>query len=323
MLILTSETRLTTPSAATIGCFDGVHRGHQSLVKLLLRESGQRGLMPMVITFDRQPRQLFDPSFQPQLLSTMEEKVACLETLGIKQIVVLPFTKELATLSAEAFIRQVLWEQLGVHLLVTGYDNRFGHDRSEGFDDYVRYGPAVSSTVLRQLLTEQGRVDLMPTYLTRPYSMTGHVVSGEHIGQTLGFPTANLELDNAEKYTKTGTIRLLVDCNKKHMVRYTVEDTGIGIQQADAERIFEKFVQLNENEEGTGIGLTVARSIAQRLGGDVVLDTSYKNGARFRRFGRKDEKSNHLFIGFSGFTTDGWWYYASRMDSSQRARCAT
>ena len=217
MLILTSETLLKTPSAATIGCFDGVHRGHQLLVKLLLRESGQRGLMPMVITFDRQPRQLFDPSFQPQLLSTMEEKVACLETLGIKQIVVLPFTKELATLSAEAFIRQVLWEQLGVHLLVTGYDNRFGHDRSEGFDDYVRYGrslgmevlkghvemmnerSAVSSTVLRQLLTEQGRVDLMPTYLTRPYSMTGHVVSGEHIGQTLGFPTANLELDNAEK----------------------------------------------------------------------------------------------------------------------------
>lgn len=217
MLILTPETRLKTPSAATIGCFDGVHRGHQSLVKLLLRESGQRGLMPMVITFDRQPRQLFDPSFQPQLLSTMEEKVACLETLGIKQIIVLPFTKELATLSAEAFIRQVLWEQLGVHLLVTGYDNRFGHDRSEGFDDYVRYGrslgmevlkghvemmnerSAVSSTVLRQLLTEQGRVDLMPTYLTRPYSMTGHVVSGEHIGQTLGFPTANLELDNAEK----------------------------------------------------------------------------------------------------------------------------
>lgn len=217
MLILTPETRLTTPSAATIGCFDGVHRGHQSLVKLLLREADQRGLMPMVITFDRQPRQLFDPSFQPQLLSTLEEKVACLENLGIKQIVVLPFTKDLATLTAEAFIRQVLWEQLGVHLLVTGYDNRFGHDRSEGFDDYVRYGrslgmevlkgqvemmnerSAVSSTVLRQLLTEQGRVDLMPTYLTRPYSMTGHVVSGEHIGQTLGFPTANLELDNAEK----------------------------------------------------------------------------------------------------------------------------
>ena len=171
----------------------------------------------MVITFDRQPRQLFDPSFQPQLLSTLEEKAAYLKAIGVEQIVVLPFTKELAALSAEAFIREILWEQLSVRLLVTGYDNRFGHNRSEGFDDYVRYGQsvgmevlqghvemmnegaAVSSTALRQLLTEQGRVDLMPAYLTRPYSMTGHVVSGEHIGQTLGFPTANLELDNAEK----------------------------------------------------------------------------------------------------------------------------
>lgn len=173
--------------------------------------------MPMVITFDRQPRQLFDPSFQPQLLSTLEEKATYLKAIGVEQIVVLPFTKELAALSAEAFIREVLWEQLSVRLLVTGYDNRFGHNRSEGFDDYVRYGQslgmevlqghvemmnegtAVSSTALRQLLTEQGRVDLMPAYLTRPYSMTGHVVSGEHIGQTLGFPTANLELDSTEK----------------------------------------------------------------------------------------------------------------------------
>ena len=217
MLILTPETRLAIPSAATIGCFDGVHRGHQLLVRTLLHEASQRRLMPMVVTFDRQPRQLFDPSFQPQLLSTLEEKAAYLKAIGVEQIVVLPFTKELATLSAEAFIREVLWEQLSVRLLVTGYDNRFGHNRSEGFDDYVRYGQsvgmevlqghvemmnesaAVSSTALRQLLTEQGRVDLMPTYLTRPYSMTGHVVSGEHIGQTLGFPTANLELDNTEK----------------------------------------------------------------------------------------------------------------------------
>ena len=217
MLILTPKTRLVIPSAATIGCFDGVHRGHQLLVRTLLHEASQRRLMPMVITFDRQPRQLFDPSFQPQLLSTLEEKTVYLKAIGVEQIVVLPFTKELAALSAEAFIREVLWEQLSVRLLVTGYDNRFGHNRSEGFDDYVRYGQsvgmevlqghvemmnegtAVSSTALRQLLTEQGRVDLMPAYLTRPYSMTGHVVSGEHIGQTLGFPTANLELDNTEK----------------------------------------------------------------------------------------------------------------------------
>lgn len=90
-----------------------------------------------------------------------------------------------------------------------------------------------------------------------------------------------LLLDNAEKYTKTGTIRLLVETDSKHTVRYIVEDTGIGIPKADAERVFEKFVQLDESKEGTGIGLTVARSMAQRLGGDVVLDTNYTSGARF------------------------------------------
>ena len=90
-----------------------------------------------------------------------------------------------------------------------------------------------------------------------------------------------LLLDNAEKYTKEGHISLTVDSIEKHTVRYIVEDTGIGIPQEEAEHVFEEFVQLDENKEGTGIGLTVARSIAHRLGGDVVLDTTYTQGARF------------------------------------------
>ena len=114
-------------------------------------------------------------------------------------------------------MREILRDQLSVALLVTGYDHRFGHDRSEGFDDYVRYGQqlgmdvvrgdvammdnqvAVSSTVIRQLLAEEGRVDRMPEVLTRRYMLSGRVVSGEHIGHELGFPTANLEPDCKEK----------------------------------------------------------------------------------------------------------------------------
>lgn len=217
MMILSPETRLSTPSAVTIGCFDGVHRGHQMLVKMMVSEARQRGLKPIAVTFDRLPRQLFDPSFHPQVLSTLEEKIACLKDLGVEDIVVLPFTHQLAVLSAEAFMREILRDQLSVELLVTGYDHRFGHDRSEGFDDYVRYGQrlgidvvrgdvammngqmAVSSTVIRQLLTEEGRVEVMPDVLTRRYTLSGHVVSGEHIGHELGFPTANLEPDSKEK----------------------------------------------------------------------------------------------------------------------------
>lgn len=217
MMILSPEIRLSTPSAATIGCFDGVHRGHQMLVKMMVCQARQRGLKPIAVTFDRLPRQLFDPTFHPQVLSTLEEKIACLKELGVVDVIVLPFTHRLAAFSAEAFMREILRDQLSVELLVTGYDNRFGHDRSEGFDDYVRYGQhfgidvvrgdvammdcqmAVSSTVIRQLLTEEGRVEVMPDVLTRRYTLSGHVVSGEHIGHELGFPTANLEPDSKEK----------------------------------------------------------------------------------------------------------------------------
>ena len=217
MMILSPETYFSTPSAATIGCFDGVHRGHQLLVKMMVCQARQRGLKPIAVTFDRLPRQLFDPTFHPQLLSTLEEKTACLKELGVDEVIVLPFTHQLADLSAETFMREILRDRLSVELLVTGYDNRFGHDRNEGFADYVRYGQhlgievvrgdvakmddqmAVSSTVIRQLLAEEGKVEAMLDVLTRSYTLSGHVVSGEHIGHELGFPTANLKPDSKEK----------------------------------------------------------------------------------------------------------------------------
>ena len=221
MMILSPETHLSTPAAATIGCFDGVHRGHQMLVQMMVRQARQRGLKPIAVTFDRLPRQLFDPTFHSQLLSTLEEKTSCLKELGVEEVIVLPFTHELAALSAETFMREILRDRLSVELLVTGYDNRFGHDRNEGFDDYVRYGQAlgmdvvrgdvammdeqnaVSSTVIRQLLADEGKVEAMPDVLTRRYTLSGRVVSGEHIGHELGFPTANLEPDSQEKLIPT------------------------------------------------------------------------------------------------------------------------
>ena len=211
IITLSEGLKVAEPCVATIGCFDGVHRGHQRVIRLLTEEAVRRGLTPAVITFDRLPRQLFDPAFRPQLLSTLGEKATCLEALGVGLLVVLPFTKQLAALSAEVFMRKVLRSQLSVEVLLTGYDNRFGHDRSEGFDDYVRHGramgmevlrgdvervdseTAVSSTAIRRLLADEGRVDLMTEWLTRPYALTGRVVPGDHIGHELGFPTANIE----------------------------------------------------------------------------------------------------------------------------------
>ena len=217
-IFLTQVRKTSAACVATVGMFDGVHRGHQHVIGRVVERAREAGLFSTVITFDRVPRQVLDPSFRPQLLTTLEEKETIIRQLGVDVLAVLPFTRETAGLSAQAFMKQVLHEQLQTKVLVTGYDNRFGHDRTEGFDDYVRYGRElgmevlrgdaqlmddgqrpVSSSVIRQLLAEEGRVDLMPHYLTRLYQLRGTVAPGEHIGHRLGYPTANLEVDEANK----------------------------------------------------------------------------------------------------------------------------
>lgn len=217
-IFLNQVQKTSADCVATVGMFDGVHRGHQHVIGQVVEKAREAGLSSTVITFDKVPRQVLDPSFRPQLLTTLEEKETIIRQLGVDVLAVLPFTRETAGLSAQAFMKQVLHEQLQTKVLVTGYDNRFGHDRTEGFDDYVRYGRElgmevlrgdaqlmddgqrpVSSSVIRQLLAEEGRVDLMPHYLTRLYQLRGTVAPGEHIGHRLGYPTANLEVDEADK----------------------------------------------------------------------------------------------------------------------------
>ena len=214
---LNQEEKILSPTVATVGVFDGVHRGHQQLIGLVVEKARLQNLTSVVITFDRQPRQILDPTFQPQVLTTLDEKITVVEGLGVDYFVVLPFTKETAALSARSFMQQILRDQLCVETLITGYDHRFGKNRSEGFDDYVRYGRelgmqvcrgeavlmdggqrTISSSVIRDLLLE-GKVELMPSCLTRPYQLSGKVTQGEQIGRCLGFPTANLVPDDPNK----------------------------------------------------------------------------------------------------------------------------
>ncbi len=203
------------PCVATIGFFDGVHRGHRYLIEQVQEVAAERALSSMVVTFPVHPRQVMQADFQPCLLSSFDEKCSLLEATGIDYCAVLPFTRELASLSACEFMREVLYKQLHVRTLVIGYDHRFGHNRSEGFDDYLRYGAAMgmevlradvcrvdqvnaSSSVVRLLLTE-GEVALAARCLGYNYMLDGHVVGGQQIGRTLGFPTANLQVDDASK----------------------------------------------------------------------------------------------------------------------------
>ncbi len=164
------------PTVATIGFFDGVHRGHQYLIRNMVEEARLSHMVSTVITFDRHPRQVLQSDYQPRLLTPLDSKLLLLSKTGCDQAAVLPFTREMAALSAHDFMRRVLVDKLNVRKLIIGYDNRFGHDRTEGFDDYVRYGREmgmevirnrafaiegahVSSSMIRSLL-EEGRVDM-------------------------------------------------------------------------------------------------------------------------------------------------------------------
>lgn len=196
---------------ATIGFFDGVHRGHRFLIDELKRIAHEVQRPSAVITFSAHPRSVLQADYQPKLLHSFEEKMNRLATTGIDYCIVLDFTLALSKLTAREFIETVLCRQLQVKQLLIGYDHRFGHDRTDGFEQYVAYGArcgmqvlkaseydeeetAVSSSEIRNLLS-QGNVEQAAHLLTAPYQLKGHIVSGYQIGRTLGFPTANIQSD--------------------------------------------------------------------------------------------------------------------------------
>ena len=184
---------------ATIGMFDGVHRGHQFVLQHVTGEARQRGLQSMAITFDKSG---------PQMLTSLHQKRLLLTKTGIDRIEVLTFNDALRQMTAREFMEHELRDRLNVKVLLTGYDNRFGHNRAEGFDDYVRYGRElgievlqlpqegeISSSIIRQLITD-GDISKADELLGHPYTITGRVEHGEHIGTRLGFPTANIVVDD-------------------------------------------------------------------------------------------------------------------------------
>ena len=200
---------------ATVGFFDGVHAGHRYLFSEMRRLADARGLSTVVFTFPIHPRIVLQTDYQPKLLNSTDEKLKLLTSTGIDYCVVMDFTPELAACSAADFIVKHLSDQWHVQSLLVGYDHRFGHNRTDGFEQYVAYGKVcgmeilsassyerdsekVSSSKIRQLLSEC-RVEEAARLLNYPYRLEGHVVGGYQIGRTLGFPTANIAVDDSLK----------------------------------------------------------------------------------------------------------------------------
>jgi riboflavin kinase/FMN adenylyltransferase len=204
-----AETAEFAPSAVIIGNFDGVHVGHQHLCREVAALARERGLRPTVLTFDPHPACVVAPDRAPRLLTTPEERVALMGQHGIEQALILPFTRQIAEMSPEDFIRAVMVKALGVKLVLVGENFRFGRrqagdtemlmrlGQTEGFETRV-VGPVgcrgrlVSSSAVRKLI-DDGSVQLAWRFLNRPYSISGEIVRGHGIGAKQTVPTLNLK----------------------------------------------------------------------------------------------------------------------------------
>jgi riboflavin kinase / FMN adenylyltransferase len=210
------------PSVATIGVFDGVHVGHQMLIREVVDEARARGASSVVVTFDRHPLELLSPPDAPQLITTLRQRAEVFEELGVDVLLVLRFDDKFRQFPAEHFIERVLVEALGAAHLVVGADFRFGHGgtgsvamleelgRMHGFTVHVfsllgqdHVPESVSSSLIRRQLAE-GEVERVAEELGRPFRLEGHVVKGAGRGRKLGIPTANLDVPDKVILPKVG-----------------------------------------------------------------------------------------------------------------------
>lgn len=199
---------------AAVGMYDGVHLGHRFLIDFLKAQARERGLSSAVVTFDRHPRQVVRPLEAPRLLTTLYQRASLLEQAGVDECIVVPFTERTQQLSARDFLAW-LRDRYGVQALVVGFNNRFGHDRAEGLEEYratarslgmeivdaPEYAGAdapISSSRIRECL-QRGDLEGANRRLGHPYQLVGRVRRGRGLGRSLGYPTANIEpaLDNA------------------------------------------------------------------------------------------------------------------------------
>ncbi len=202
-------------AVVTTGTFDGVHLGHQTILKRLKEIAAKEKGETVVITFDPHPRIVIYNDTNIRLITTLPEKIELLEKEGIDHLIVIPFTKEFSRISSIDFIRNILVGVIGTSKLVIGYNHLFGRNREGSFDHLMEYGPVygfdveeipaqeinnvdISSTKIREAL-EVGKIPLANKYLGHAFSLRGKVVEGNKKGRTIGFPTANIKVDDAHK----------------------------------------------------------------------------------------------------------------------------
>ncbi|MTH17120.1 bifunctional riboflavin kinase/FAD synthetase [Flavobacterium sp. LC2016-01] len=220
----------TKKTILTLGTFDGVHIGHKKILEKITQNTENGKYESLVLTFFPHPRMVLQEKSEIKLLNTIAEKTKLLEATGIENLVIHPFNESFSRLTAEEFVHSILVDQFQIQKIIIGHDHRFGRNRTANIDDLIAFGAeygfeveqisaqeiqdvSVSSTKIRKALQE-GNMALANEYLGYAYFLTGEVVKGKQLGRTIGFPTANIQIEEDYKLIpKTGVyaVKAIVD----------------------------------------------------------------------------------------------------------------
>jgi|TARA_B110000261_G_C13053167_1_gene345052 riboflavin kinase/FMN adenylyltransferase len=202
-------------AVVTTGTFDGVHLGHRTIINQLKKIADNYNGETVVLTFHPHPRLVLQKNSNIKLLGTINERIKLLEEIGVDHLIILPFTKEFSRISSLEFVKDILFNKIGTKKLVIGYDHHFGRNREGSFEHLIEFGPLygfdieeipainikdvnISSTKIREAL-ETGNIKKAKEYLGRNYSLSGIVVTGNQLGRSIGFPTANIKIEESYK----------------------------------------------------------------------------------------------------------------------------
>ena len=205
----------TKKTILTLGTFDGVHIGHKKILERVIQKTENENYESLVLTFFPHPRMVLQEHSDIKLLNTIDEKIVLLEKIGIENLVIHPFDESFSRLTAEEFVKTILVNRFHIQKIIIGHDHRFGRNRTANIDDLIAFGKeydfeveqisvqeindiSVSSTKIRTALLN-GNMNLANKYLGYDYFLTGLVVQGKQLGRTLGFPTANLKIEEDYK----------------------------------------------------------------------------------------------------------------------------
>ena len=218
--------------ALTIGTFDGIHAGHQKIIKRLVSVSNNKNIHPVVLTFFPHPRMVLQSETSIKLIDTLDEKIHLLKKLKIGTLIIHPFSKSFSRMTANEFVRDIIVKSLSVKYLIIGYDHRFGRNREATVDNLINCGFTygfeveqieakeiesvnVSSTKIRNAITN-GDIHKANKYLGRPFIITGKVVTGNGIGRKIDFPTANISVTEDFKLLPKDGVYFVKSIFKNH-----------------------------------------------------------------------------------------------------------